>query len=502
MKTKTKTILRAIVLFVAVTFTISCSDDFFDKQAGNRIDPEKHYQSMVDVQMSLYGAIVPLQNVLPNLIMIDGLRSDLMDVTPNASIHLQEINQHIFSADNPYLDGSDFYKSIINLNEVLINLPKVYENDPNFDDFYLKYITGGVIGMRSWIYFTLARLYGEVVWVDGNLTSLPDGLGQKTLQKDALIDTLINQLEPYIHTDELLGELRISYYVNNKALLGELYLEKNDYANAAHYLKLACESYASTGIYKVDRTFSRDSWFNIFISAGSNETEVISAMPYDLTEGQANPLRLWMQDAWVVKPTQYMVDTYRSQEGMRGYPGDENRGIGITIDTLSGTDMYIKKYSLDMGEERYSSDIIISRAAGVHLLLAEALNRMGQHNLALILLNNGINGEKDKPAEYVNWAQNRGIRGRAYVTERTLPEGLTDDKEITEVIEGFIITERVLEQAYEGHRWFDLMRIAKRRNWNGYLADKVASKFSDASKANEIREKLKNEQNWYLPVVK
>jgi hypothetical protein len=33
--------------------------------------------------------------------------------------------------------------------------------------------------------------------------------------------------------------------MNTKAVLGELYLEKNDYANAAKYLKLACESYGN-----------------------------------------------------------------------------------------------------------------------------------------------------------------------------------------------------------------------------------------------------------------
>ncbi|MBN1927451.1 MAG: RagB/SusD family nutrient uptake outer membrane protein [Prolixibacteraceae bacterium] len=502
MNTKINTIICAALTILILAFITSCSDDFFDQQAGNRIEPDKHYQSITDVEVSLYGAIIPLQSIMPNLIMLDGLRSDLMDVTPNSSSYLKEINDHNMSVDNPYINCSDFYKSIVNLNEVMVNLPIVYENDPKFDDYYMKYVTGSIIGMRAWIYLTLSRLYGEVLWIDRNLTTLEEAQGMKYMSKSVLIDTLINQLQPYIHTDELLGELKIPYYVNNKAMLGELYLEKNDYQNAVLYLKMACENSESTSLFKIDRTFYRESWMNIFISSANDATEVFSVMPYNLTEKQANPLRLWMENEYVVKPTSYIVNAYNSQVGLRDFPGDENRGIGITIDTLRGTsELYIKKYSLDDGDAFYSSDIIISRAAGVHLMLAEALNRIGEHNLALILLNNGINGEKTKPAGWSNWSSNYGVRGRAYVTPREIPEGLTE-AQITERIEDYIIDEGVLELAYEGHRWFDLMRIAERRGWNGYLAEKVAAKFSDASKANTIRDKLRDRKNWYLPMEK
>jgi hypothetical protein len=56
-----------------------------------------------------------------------------------------------------------------------------------------------------------------------------------------------------------------------------------------------------------------------------------------------------------------------------------------------------------------------------------------------------------------------------------------------------------LELAFEGKRWFDLMRVARRRNDPMYLANKVAAKFSDPVQAEAIRNKLSNMQNWYLP---
>jgi hypothetical protein len=71
-----------------------------------------------------------------------------------------------------------------------------------------------------------------------------------------------------------------------------------------------------------------------------------------------------------------------------------------------------------------------------------------------------------------------------------------------EYIEDLIMQERSLELAFEGKRWFDLVRIANRRGDPAYLADKVAAKFEDPSTAEQVRNKLMDPNNWYLPVPK
>jgi starch-binding outer membrane protein, SusD/RagB family len=493
------TLLTVLALFIALT---SC-EDFFDQKAGNRIDPEDHYKSVKDLEISMQGVLTPLKEAMPKLILIDGLLTDQMDITANSDIEMQELNDHIFSINNPYLNGSDLYKVIINANEVLQNLSKITEVDPDFDEYYINAYTNYLMAIRSWAYFTLVKLNGEAAWIEGNMSTLPEG-GLTYIPKEAMLDTLINQLLPYIHTDESTDELQIQLYINSKALLGEIYLEKNDYANAVTYLKLGLESFGNEkNIYKLDKTHSKEAWATIFLNAENNTTENICVVPYKSTEAQVNPVTGWtlINDQYKVKPTSVLMNLYLNQYPTKGPKGDAFRGVGASIDTTANGEAYIKKYAIDLGEP-YSADIIISRAADLHLLLAEALNRTGDYQNALVLLNDGFSRAEKVPVDYRRWNSGLGVRGRVNLMPRPVPEDITETAKIIEWVENAIIEERSMELAFEGKRYFDLMRIARRRNNPDFLASKVSSKFSDSAKKQQIKEKLWNADNWYIPLNK
>jgi len=441
---------------------------------------------------------------------------------PGFDAYVTAINWQVFTLDNPFIDASAYYKVIINCNEVLANISKVNELDRNFTPFILNLYKGGLYTLRSWSYLTLVKLYGEAAWIDGTYSSLPEGRKQTFISKDAMIDTLINQLTPYVY-DPNLGkefiEANFSPIMNTKAVLGELYLEKGDYVNAAKYLKMACESYLNQPtVFKVDKAYTKEAWKNIFIGAEYQETENMSYVTYNLYENQINPLPRWLMasDLYLAKPAQALVDSFKIQIQSNKKPGDLYRGQGITYDTIATGETYISKYSLDKGQE-FSTDIIISRAADWHLELAEALNRTGNptdESYALILLNAGFANEKVKPAAYAKWSGNLGVRGRAYLGSKVVPDSVdfvsgSDTTRVklegearTEYIEDLIMDERAMELAFEGHRWFDLVRIANRRGKPEYLADKVAAKYDDPILAEQVRSKLMNPANWYLPLKK
>jgi len=523
MKKRSKINVYQLLALVAIVFAISsCSDEFYKEQAGERITPDQHYKSEIDAQVSLYGAFGPLRDIMPQMIMLDGMRSDQMIPGPGSDAYLEAINWQVFTLDNPFIDASAYYKVIINCNEVLANIDQVNELDRNFTPFILNLYKGSLYTLRSWSYFTLVKLYGEAAWIDGTYASLPEGRKQTFISKDAMIDTLINQLTPYVY-DPTQGkeyvEGNFSPIMNTKGVLGELYLEKGDYANAAKYLKLACESYTNDPtVFKVDKAYTKEAWKNIFIGSEYQETENTSYVSYNIYEDQINPLPRWLMasDMYLVKPAQALIDSFKVQVQSNKKPGDLYRGQGITYDTIATGEPYISKYSLDKGQE-FSTDIIISRAADWHLMLAEALNRTGNPTdeaTALILLNAGFANEKTKPSAYSKWSGNLGIRGRAYLASKVVPDSVSvvsgqdttrvklEGEARTEYIEDMIMGERAMELAFEGHRWFDLVRVSNRRGDPAYLADKVASKYTDPIIAEQVHAKLMNPANWYLPLSK
>ncbi|MEL1253109.1 RagB/SusD family nutrient uptake outer membrane protein [Flavobacterium sp. DGU38] len=259
-------------------------------------------------------------------------------------------------------------------------------------------------------------------------------------------------------------------------------------------------------------------------------TEWIWSLPFENNFAPKNPFIALFSNKngdYLVKPSQSAIQLWKNQTQANNFPYDA-RGEKFTYNIVNG-DPVIMKYL-------YSSEAVAStgiantkgqwflyRAAKLHLRYAEAANRDNQQKVAFAILNNGIrttytpnpaptdltNVQQtflpfpydfnarmgDFPFYRDNWHRNTGIRGRAYLKSA----GAVGDDVIT--TENNIIQEDALELAYEGNRWEDLVRVALRRNDPAFLADKVYQKLLSEGngKADEVRSKLMNVNNWYLP---
>lgn len=188
---------------------------------------------------------------------------------------------------------------------------------------------------------------------------------------------------------------------------------------------------------------------------------------------------------------------------------------------VEDADTVIWKYSWNKGVFDQDADFLLYRAAGVHLWLAEVYIwwRFEQNGVvreftsnAVNIINNGANysGEASRPQ--------RGVRGRVGVggandgisvgninyirhpyTNKVLGYiDLTGNFEGKQLyLENQLVDERGRELAYEGERFYDLMRVAQRRNDPSYLAKIVSAKFPK-SRQQEIYNKLLDEKNWYI----
>lgn len=156
----------------------------------------------------------------------------------------------------------------------------------------------------------------------------------------------------------------------------------------------------------------------------------------------------------------------------------------------------------------------------IYLLFAEALNRAGFPHSAFAVLKYGLRNEENlkripaeelaRAGELINFPNDAftagntiGIHGRGcgdvecdalYRIEKTI----MSPTDTIEMVEDLIVNEMALETAFEGLRYYTLMRIAMRRNNNSYLAEPISRR--EGEKNMERFEKLMNRDNWYLPI--
>jgi hypothetical protein len=192
-------------------------------------------------------------------------------------------------------------------------------------------------------------------------------------------------------------------------------------------------------------------------------------------------------------------------------------------------------------DKYYSSvrNVHIYRRTMVYLRMAEALNRAGYPRFAFAILKNGVNDrniESDIIPYYTadsTWIRQFKFPVLDYVLQTPARLGsentmgihsrgsgyspyneyyvLPDDTTITdslariayqvEGVENMIVDEEALEFAFEGVRFYDLMRVALRRNNPSYLADRIyqrRGKDRVAEVKAEIGRDLTDTKNWFL----
>jgi len=188
---------------------------------------------------------------------------------------------------------------------------------------------------------------------------------------------------------------------------------------------------------------------------------------------------------------------------------------------VEGADTVIWKYSIGKGVFDQDANFIVYRAAGVHLWLAELYVwwRFNQGGVVREFTSNAVNILNDGSNYSVSSSRlQRGVRGRVGVGGATdglrvgninyLRHPFTNQvtgyldltgnfKGLQLYLEDLIVGERARELAYEGERFYDLMRVAQRRNDPSYLAKKVSEKFP-TERREAMYNLLLDEKNWYI----
>lgn len=323
-------------------------------------------------------------------------------------------------------------------------------------------------------------------------------------------------------------------------VLGELYMWNQDFAKAAQayydliYMdKLQMVKYRNqydvTGTVVTSRT-----WANQFSTFDYQDILTAVVFSSDIIANGSQLTNMALMD-YTIAPSQALIDDFDAQMYYtnRAISGDLRGLYGTYTMTVqpgnsNAQDAMITKY----GSMKASSNYYIApcRAALVWLRYAEAVNRLGKPKLAFNgflkygLSAYNINLYRDKDAmsgeitgePWMNFGQDnpegdlaaifadntRGFHargcGNTEMNEAYKIEEQATLQDSIKWVEDQLINEYALETGLEGNRFHDLMRISRYRNSPAYLAEKVASKFTDG-KREVVYTKLLDMNNWYLP---
>jgi hypothetical protein len=457
------------ILLVLTLIHVTACENWLELIPPDGLVQDEYWRSKEDVEAVLMGAYQKFAGLDEKLFLLGEIRADMITYDQNTPSSERSIIQGNIYPDNQMCKWTDFYTVIHYCNSVLLHAPEIQEIDPTFSEYKMKGFEAEAIFLRSLAYFYLVRTFKDVPLVlqptetDGVelfLTKSADSTILRQIKAD-LEEARYFVTDDYGSVEENIGRARKGAILS---LLADISLWNFDYEDCVQYINEIEElEYAM---------IPGNQWFRIFYPG--NSLEGIFEFQFNQNLEQSNSM--WGYTYYINK---YYLTSAKALERLDQLNAREViRGPG----SLRSTDGMIWKYAgaaadgktLRSGSERNSCNWIVYRLADVLLMKAEALSQLNEYDESLAIINQvrtraGLN--------QVNIAYNR------------------------EAFEEAILEERARELAFEGKRWFDLMRMGRRDNYNrkSKLIEIIIENVPSTQKL-VLASKLTDPNGWYLPI--
>lgn len=524
---------------------ISCSD-ILDVKPLNEIVLENFWNEESDVNNVVAGCYSAMQTqaTIDRMMVWGECRSENIIGGSRISddVNLSNIFKENIKATNPYTTWVDFYNVINRCNTVLKYAPTVAEKDPKYTQSKLKATEAEVSALRDLCYFYLIRTFRDVpytteAFVDDNQTmALPAS------SFDVVLDNLIadlesvqrNAIKKYPEANPEYQHGRITQDAIH-AMLCEMYLWKQDYANAIKYADMVIDSkkkdyeeeveekgettvgstingfplindsYSTTGnSYGSAATSifgtgnSKESIFELIFENNDNmmSNGAVSARygnakyplgffsPSDLitAEHDQASTRNKVFNKHDMRPIEYQMLVSGSAYSIIKY------AMNYVLIDMSGTTPSIH-YSGFYPETLCHANWIIYRLTDIMLMKAEAM--------AMMLPESASSTSETLDSMRVAFNIINAVNKRSYGSKELGDTLKFADYQTKSALENLVYDERNRELMFEGKRWYDLVRRSRRDGNTSYLIEQVTRKGSTESSV--VSSKLSKMDAIYWP---
>lgn len=446
---------KIVVLGLCLSLT-SCSD-FLDLKPKNQLGSEQFYETAEQFTMAVNGAYSTLQegSQYGNWYVFSEIPSDnTRNLLSGSVVDQDEFDKFYIRTTNPYIANfwDMSYTGINRVNTVLDRIDNI-DIDKTLSDRYkleCKFL-------RALTYFNLVRVYGDVPLVLHEI-SIDESYKYVRESKEKVYEQIIADLK---EAEALPASYKEDANIGRatsgaaKALLGKVYLTQNKYPEAEAKLAEVVNGQVYALLENESGSLNNEGYASVFHADNHNSKEAVFEVQFKkggFDEGSnfPNAFAPFNSGTNVVQvggtggnniPEMDIYNAYEEGDLRR----DFSMALGYNDSRKNGEwveSRYVKKYfdiPYQGGDSNNNFPVI--RYADVLLMYAEALNQ---------------NGKTAQACDYLNQVRRRGF---GYQTTETSPVDIkTSNKS-----EFFLAVEheRRVELAFEGHRWFDLIRTGR-----------------------------------------
>lgn len=514
--------IRYIAVVLCSVGVLTSCNDFLSTIPLNEIVLENFWENeeeLNSVVMSCYSGMAQ-GDFLTRLILWGELRSDNVvegiitgDIPYVNNDQLRDMLEGNIQQDYYIADWSCFYRVINRCNTVLYYAPQVLERDPDFKTSEWEYIKAEMLTLRALCYFYLVRSFRDVPFVTE--PTIDDSQELKVAAADP--DVVLNQLVKDLQEAELTAlkefpKEAASTYSYTKArvtkqtvwsLLADIYLWMERYDECVVYCEKVIEAKVAEaeenkmsyeGNYPLianQRTSSSNNIHQAYnqIFGDRYSFESIFEMPFGYNyEDKRDALRSYY-GAWDMEPG-VMVASPFIAEGAKDGNEIYKKGDIRSIESFDWSNTSINKYvcyhisdneSSAKMKSKYSNWIFY-RLTDVMLMEAEAL----------VERNDSIDGDPTDLKKAFDLASS--VYHRSNLKEELKFSG---DLTAQDGLRKFVLEERQRELMFEGKRWFDLVRKARREGNNSAMLDLATRKYTSPG---TVKSKWIKPDMLYLPI--